>query len=257
MADKPSKPDTGADRPPGGIPPLNPDVIALGTRALEPLRAYHQHKVVGIENIPLEGPLILVVNHSLATYDGFFLGMAITEERGREPYGLADNLIFKIPGLKQFARAIGLVPASPAAGEALLKEGRMLAVAPGGMREALRPSDERHRVRWDKRKGFIRLAIRSQAPIVLGACPRADEIYHVFENPLTKLAYSRLKIPLPIALGRGPTVIPRAIPLTHYLAPPLQPPPYNEATFTKDVDAFHGEVVSAMNDLMDHAIAQE
>ena len=237
------------------IPPLNHRVIELGTRALAPLRNYHQHKVVGIEHIPKTGPLILVVNHSLATYDGFFLGMAATEERGREPYGLADDLIFKIPGLKQFALSVGLVPASPAAGEALLKSGKMLFIAPGGMREALRPSEERHRVRWDTRKGFVRLAIKSGASIVLGACPRADEIYKVYENPLTKLAYSRFKVPFPVAFGRGPTFVPKAIPLTHYLAPAMAPPPYNEATFVDDVDAFHGEIVQAMNDLMDHAIS--
>ena len=124
-------------------------------------------------------------------------------------------------------------------------------LSPGGMRESLRPSTQRYRISWEGRLGFARLAIRAQVPVILAACPAADDIYTVYENPLTELVYQRFKWPLPIAHGLGPTALPRPIKLTHYLSHPIAPPPLQgEGANEELVTAYHAKLVHEMGKLL-------
>ncbi len=232
-------------------PPLASDtVLRLGGRLLGPLRRYHKHRVVGAENVPGHGGALLVVNHSLATYDGFLLALALYEETGRLATGLGDKLIFRTPGLRSLALDMGIVPGEPDAGLRMLRQGHLVGVAPGGMREALRPTSERYNIRWDRRRGFVRLAIEAGVPLVLAACPAADEMYTVYENRLTKAAYYNWRLPIPLVRGVGPTLIPRPVELVHHVAPPIHPPQYDASRFEQQVDALHAEVVRTMESLL-------
>jgi 1-acyl-sn-glycerol-3-phosphate acyltransferase len=216
-------------------------------------RAYHDHEVVGLEHVPTEGPVLMAVNHSLASYDIFLLCGVILDQLQRVPTALGDNLIFRTPTLRRMATAAGVVPANPINGEEVLRRGRLVIVAPGGMREALRPGEERYKLRWDRRKGFVRLALRSGSPIQLAACPNADRMYRVYENSLTKLAYKRFKIPLPFLRGWGPSLLPRPVKLVHLLSEPLHPEPVDEERFTEQVDDWHATVCARMEALMEEA----
>jgi 1-acyl-sn-glycerol-3-phosphate acyltransferase len=236
---------------PDDVTPIaSPTTLRRARRILAPLARYHRFTVEGLENLPLTGPVLLAVHHSLATYDGFLIGSAIYEGTGRLPRGLGDDRIFQIPGLGALARDIGIVPASPEAGERLLREGHVLGVAPGGMWESLRPRDERRQSRWDNRKGFARLALRTGAPLVMAACPAADDLYTVYPNPLTDRVYRRVHLPVPIVRGIGPTVLPRPIKLTAYLSRPLFPPAYDPAHEEAQVDALHAEATAIMAELL-------
>ena len=117
----------------------------------------------------------------------------------------------------------------------------MLGVAPGGMREALRPSNERYQLKWHKRKGFIKLAIQEQTPIVLAACPNADRIFKVYESFITSLMYRKFKVPVPLFKGYGLSYVPRPVKLTHYLSKPIAPPklPSGESPSDEMIDHFH------------------
>ena len=217
---------------------------------LKPLRLYHRYEVRGLEKFPKEGRLILAVHHSLATYDGFLLGLEIFEKKNRLPKGLGDDLLFKLPVTKDLAPEIGLVPASHENAKELLENEELLAIAPGGMRESLRPSHERYNVRWGKRKGFVRLAIETGTPIVLAACPSADRIFKVYENPLTALAYKKFKFPLPIFRGWGLSMVPRPVKLTHYLSAPIIPPKMDKENLELQVNTFHNVLIKEMERLM-------
>jgi 1-acyl-sn-glycerol-3-phosphate acyltransferase len=235
---------------PTPVPDADPAVIRRVVRILRPLQLYHRHQVRGMEHIPRSGPALLVVHHSLATYDGFMLGLSIFEQTGRPPRGLGDDLIFRTPMLGRGARAIGIVPASPTAGEDLLRAGELVGVAPGGMWEGLRPRSERYQTRWEGRRGFIRLALRCGAPLVLAACPRADDLYTVYGSRLTDAVYAQLKAPLPLLRGLGPTLIPRPVQLTHTIAPPIQPPPYEPDREDEQVEALFAEAEGTMRALL-------
>lgn len=228
----------------------DPVIEQLMESVIEPLKDYHKYRVQGLEHIPHHGRAILAISHSFATYDALLLGHEIYQETGRLITALGDNLIFKIPGLARFASLCGVKPANPKNGQLLLEQGRIVTVAPGGMREALRPSNEKYQVRWHKRKGFIRLALLTQTPIILAACPAADDLYSLYESRLTKLFYRYLKVPVPVLRGYGPTLLPRPVILTHYLSEPIHPPPLRYRHLEQQIDVFHADIVHAMNGLM-------
>ena len=233
--------------------PINPQILRVADNVLGPLTRYHRYEVNGLGNIPATGPCLLVLNHSFATYDGFLLAYHIYKKGGRLIKALGDDLIFKLPFLPDWADEIGIHRARPETGQSLLADGHLLGVAPGGMREALRPSTEKFQIRWHKRQGFARLAVETGVPVVLCACPAADEIFSLYSSYLTKLSYRYLKIPVPIVRGLGPSLIPRPIKLTHYLSKPFAPPVYDELTFDSSVNMFHRRLMLEMRKMLtDH-----
>lgn len=233
-------------------------LVARVTPWYRAMRRYHRYRVIGLENVPLSGPGLVVFTHSLATYDIFMLGAAIYLERQRLIASLVDRLVFKLPLLAGAARAIDGVPGSPEAARALLLGGRLVGVAPGGMREALRPSSERYRVCWQGRTGFARLAMTARVPVVLSACPRADDIYFVRGNALTRAVYERFRVPLPLARGLGPTALPRPVRLTQVIDEPLWAPDYEGESPSDDaVLAFHATLTKRMEALIQHGLSYD
>ena len=134
----------------------------------------------------------------------------------------------------------------------LLKEGNLVAVAPGGMFEAIRPSEERYEIRWDKRKGFCRLAMDAQSPIILAACPAADDLYTLYSNPFTEALYHKFRVPLPMLRGVGMSFLPRPVQLTHELAGPFIPPEWtrDKAEDEALLMRFHNTCIQEMEELM-------
>ena len=130
---------------------------------------WYRGEVRGLGNIPESGPVLLVGNHSGGnmTPDTVIFTLAFSTYFGveRHFYQLAHNLVLSMPGLG-FLRRYGTVAASPANAEQALRSGAALLVYPGGDYEVHRPSWERHRVDFNGRKGFIRLALEQNVPIV-------------------------------------------------------------------------------------------
>lgn len=226
-------------------------VINGARRVLSGLARYHRHKVYGLEHIPAEGPALIAVNHSLATYDVGLLVLAVLNARGRMMRGLGDRSLFTTPGLRQVATRLGAVDADPDNALRLFDEGELVVVAPGGMREALRTREERYRIQWEDRRGFARLALRAGVPVILAACPRADDLFTAYRNPLTPRIYRRLKLPLPVARGLGPTTLPRPVALSHTLRAPISPP---EGPVEANLTDFHAQLVWEMESLMKQAL---
>ncbi len=235
------------------LPPFDERFIAKVMPVFHLLFLYHQYEAKGLQHIPQRGGAILAVNHSFATYDGFLLGVKLYLETGRTPCGLVDNKLFCAPFIADTSRQFRLSPANHANGERLLRQGELLMVAPGGMREAIRPTrTESFRVRWDKRIGFVRLAVNAQVPIILAGCPNSDLLYDVIPTYLTKLFYKKLKLPFVLLKGLGGGLIPRPIKLTHWVSPPFYPPPRPDNLEEEDqvVHQFHEKIISSMQELM-------
>jgi 1-acyl-sn-glycerol-3-phosphate acyltransferase len=216
-------------------------------RLLEGMAIYHGHRAHGLHHIPDSGCLV-VVNHSLATYDVGLLVLRIYQQTGRLPRGLGDRAIFQTPGLAKFADMIGIVQGSPEVAEQLLRNGEIVVVAPGGMREALRPSSQAYELSWLGRKGFVKLAVNAQVPIILAACPKADDIYTVYDNPVTRAIYQRYRIPVPLLRGIGLSAIPRPVRLVHWLSKPMQPP--TGEIDDELLDRFYAELTEKMEVMM-------
>src|SRR5436305_8191871 len=130
---------------------------------------YFRAEVQGLENIPADGPVLLVGNHSGGniTPDTLVFTLAFNTYFGveRRFYQLAHNLVLAMPQLASL-RKYGTVAASPENANKALDSGAALLVYPGGDYEVHRPSWESARVDFNGRKGYIRLALEKNVPIV-------------------------------------------------------------------------------------------
>jgi 1-acyl-sn-glycerol-3-phosphate acyltransferase len=130
---------------------------------------YFRAEVRGLQNIPEEGPVLLVGNHSGGnlTPDTHVFTLAFSTYFGveRKFHQLAHNLVLSMPGLGSL-RKYGTVAATPENAERALDVGAALLVYPGGDYEVHRPSWESGRVDFGGRRGFIRLAQRRKVPLV-------------------------------------------------------------------------------------------
>jgi 1-acyl-sn-glycerol-3-phosphate acyltransferase len=130
---------------------------------------WYRGEVRGLGNIPETGPVLLVGNHSGGnlTPDTLVFTLAFNTYFGVERafFQLAHNLVLSMPGLGQL-RKFGTVAASHENARKALGAGAALLVYPGGDYEVHRPSWERNRVNFGGRRGFIRLAIDQNVPVV-------------------------------------------------------------------------------------------
>ncbi len=137
---------------------------------LERFAGYFDAEVRGLENLPAQGPLMLVGNHSGGALapDVAALLLAWYQQRGLDELlvGLAFDAAFGLPVLGSILRRLGLLPASQQNARRVLREGASLLVYPGGAHEVFRPWAERNRVDFAGHRGFVRLALREQVPVL-------------------------------------------------------------------------------------------
>jgi len=148
----------------------DPDYIRESLPGLWMLASiYFRGEVRGLERIPAEGPVLLVGNHSggNVTPDTSVFTLAFNTYFGveRRFYQLAHNLVVSMPYLG-FLRKYGTVAASPENANKALDTGAVLLVYPGGDYEVHRPSWDGAKVDFNRRKGFIRLALDKGVPLV-------------------------------------------------------------------------------------------
>jgi 1-acyl-sn-glycerol-3-phosphate acyltransferase len=127
-------------------------------------------EVRNLGNIPEKGPVLLVGNHSggNVTPDTFIFTLAFSSYFGieRKFHQLAHNLVVALPISGALVRKGGTVAASHKNAEKALRAGAVLLVYPGGDWETHRPIWDSAKVDFAGRKGFIRLALDQDVPIV-------------------------------------------------------------------------------------------
>jgi len=236
------------------------DVNAIGRMmpAVGLLERYFRYRVSNLERIPSEGPALIAMNHGALPVDVPLLGRKIFKATGRLPRSLTDNLIFKAPGLREVALAIGAVAGHPETARELLDQGNLVIVMPGGAPEAFKSSSKAYQLYWRKRLGFARLAIRAQVPVIPAACIGIDELFDIpwdmFEAG--KKIFGVRSLPFGIAWGAG-LGIPRRVPLAQYIGHPIHPDVPSEAADDEvEVARFRDRVVESMEELMDAGLRQ-
>ncbi len=166
---------------------------------------YHRMALEG--GPPPQGPCIYVTLHGagdlvldlvLASY---LLQWKGWYERGEPHLPLrivaAQSKIERfLPGLPRAKELAGIIGTSERACLAVLERGEQLLITPGGMREA-QPSRDFYRLRWEGRYGFVRLALKTGAPIVPLAVVGGAAAYPGFR--VRKLSFWS-PLPLPVRL---------------------------------------------------------
>jgi 1-acyl-sn-glycerol-3-phosphate acyltransferase len=227
-------------------------------------------QVRGLENIPEEGPVLLVGNHSGGnlTPDTLVFTLAFNTYFGveRRFFQLAHNLVLTMPGLG-YLRKYGTVAASPENADKALSSGAALLVYPGGDYEVHRPSWESGKVDFGGRKGFIRLALAKDVPIVpvvsiggqetalflsrgewLARLLRLDKIFRLKVLPIS--------LALPWGLNVGDML--GHIPLPAKISVQVLPPIHLRREFGRnpDIDEVYDEVMRRMQATLD-SLAEE
>jgi 1-acyl-sn-glycerol-3-phosphate acyltransferase len=139
-------------------------------------------ETTGIENVPGEGPALMVANHSgVLPWDGLMIKVALKQEHpSRRPCRmLALDMFALLPILAPLLSRTGAVRASQENGARLLEKGELVGVFPEGVKGVGKLYRNRYRLARFGRGGFVRLALRTRAPIVPCAVVGAEEIYPV------------------------------------------------------------------------------
>ncbi len=155
---------------PGDLDDRDPDFM----RELLPglwllVSAWYRPDIRGLENIPREGPVLVVGNHSGGTSspEVFISQLAISTYFGveRPHFQLAHRMVLHSP-LGWMLRRFGTIEADHGNAEQALDAGAIVTVFPGGDYEVFRPSWQSARVDMGGRKGFLRLAMAKGVPVV-------------------------------------------------------------------------------------------
>jgi 1-acyl-sn-glycerol-3-phosphate acyltransferase len=249
----------------------DPDYIRENLPAMWLLATlYFRAEVRGLGNVPEEGGVLLVANHSGGNVspETGIITLAFSAYFGveRRYHQLAHNLVVSTPGLG-FLRKYGTVAASHENARLALGSGAALLVFPGGDYEVHRPSWHRNRVDFGGRKGFIRLALDQNVPIVpivtVGGqetalfLTRGEGIAKALRiDRLFRLKVLPISIALPWGINIGDML--GHIPLPAKITTEVLPPIHLREEFgdDPDVDEVYDHVMRVMQETLD-ALASE
>ncbi|MDX6636552.1 MAG: hypothetical protein QOJ01_63 [Solirubrobacterales bacterium] len=130
---------------------------------------WYRAEVRNLANVPENGPVLLVGNHTGGNLSPetiiFTLAFQTFFGVERRFHQLAHNLVLASP-LGPYLKKFGTVAASHENATRALEAGSAVLVFPGGDWEVSRPSWQSSRIDFGGRRGFVRLALEQNVPIV-------------------------------------------------------------------------------------------
>jgi 1-acyl-sn-glycerol-3-phosphate acyltransferase len=155
------------------------------TDALLPITAWVYRnwwrvQTIGVENVPADGPALLVANHAgVIPYDGAMVRTAVLLEhpQPRHTRALVLDGLFSMPVASWLMRRTGNTLAHDADARRLLDNGELVLVFPEGAKGTGKQYRDRYRLRRFGRGGFVEVALRSGAPIIPISIVGSEEIH--------------------------------------------------------------------------------
>jgi 1-acyl-sn-glycerol-3-phosphate acyltransferase len=141
----------------------------------------------GWHHIPSTGQVMFVGSHNggLAAPDMFMFMYDWFRRYGtsRVVYGLMHPMVWQTnSGISKLAVEVGAIQAHPKMALAALNSGASILVYPGGVEDVFRPFKMRHQIHLAGRKGFIKIALREEIPIIPAISLGAHENLLVIAN---------------------------------------------------------------------------
>ncbi|MBI2712393.1 MAG: 1-acyl-sn-glycerol-3-phosphate acyltransferase [Bdellovibrio sp.] len=161
------------------------DFVAKIEPFLEGLYKYYfRCDIQGWDNIPQTKALYVGNHNGLLTFEVLMMFYAYWKHFGnsRKALGLAHSVALNNPFFKWLIPRLGAIPADPDIAIEALKRDYSLLVYPGGEKESFRPFTERKKVDFYQRKGFIKLALKAQVPLVPIVSIGAHESYVILHR---------------------------------------------------------------------------
>eukprot|EP00075_Anas_platyrhynchos_P018788 XP_027308041.1 transmembrane protein 68 isoform X1 [Anas platyrhynchos] len=166
-------------------------------------RIWHGYELHGVENLP-EGPGILVYYHGAIPIDYLYFLSRLFLWKKRLCLSVADHFVFRLPGLKLLLEVTGVMPGTREECLSALKNGHLVSISPGGVREALF-SDESYQLMWGNRKGFAQVALDAKVPIIPMYTQNVREGYRMFkERRFFRKLYESTRLPFTPPYGGLP-----------------------------------------------------
>ena len=141
-------------------------------------QSYFRVQHEGLDRIPLSGRCLIVSNHSgTVPLDGLMLRtlMRLEHPAARSLRWLTEDIVHHLPFVGTAFNRLGAVRACQENGQRLLQADELVAAFPEGVKGIGKLYRDRYRVQRFGRGGFIRLALRTQAPVVPCAIVGAEE----------------------------------------------------------------------------------
>lgn len=143
-------------------------------------KTYWRVEISGIENVPDEGRALLVSNHSgQLPWDGTMVGMAVLNEHParRLVRTLYATWFPTLPFISSLFTKCGQALATEDNGIRLLEQDQLVAVFPEGYKGVGKLFKDRYRLARFGRGGFVRMALKAQAPMIPVSVVGAEETY--------------------------------------------------------------------------------
>lgn len=160
---------------PFGFHPQSIKYPLLLTRWL--YRNYFRCEAKGLENIPADGPCLLVANHSgQLPFDAMVILTAVMLEapHPRAARSMVERFVPTLPFVSYLFNRWGQITGTPENCQRLLRDGEMILVFPEGTAGISKPFSQRYQLAAFGH-GFMRMALEAQAPIVPVAVIGAEE----------------------------------------------------------------------------------
>jgi len=135
-------------------------------------------EALGLDHVPARGRALLVANHAGSLpYDSAMVMHAVRRDHPsrRDVRPLVEDTVFHLPFLGPVMNRIGGVRADPENAERLLQKDELVAVFPEGEKGMGKLWKDRYRLQRFGRGGFVKLALRTGAPIIPVAVVGAEE----------------------------------------------------------------------------------
>lgn len=168
---------------------------------------------------------------------------------------LSASVLFLIPLVRELALWTGCIDARRSVAEKAIKGGNSILVLPGGEAEQIRTEYQKERVYLTRRKGFIKLAMRHNIPVVPSYVFGVSDYYYTsnaFFQP--RLWFQkRLGVCIPLAVGLfGSVFCPFPVKTTIVCGEPLTFATKDKDSPTPDeLDAAHQKFCKTLQQLFD------
>jgi 1-acyl-sn-glycerol-3-phosphate acyltransferase len=200
--------------------PLDMDLLKRIHPLIKFISYYFRPTYIGIDNIPAQGPALLVGNHGILGFDAAFIFLGIYEATGRMTRGLGDYHLFLDPISRKFWTRLGGLTGTQENAIRFLEAGHLVNVYPGGARDAMKGPEGRYKLHWEKSFGFIEVAMKTGVPIILHMGIGTDDTYRIMgKMRLFARILGHSKYAIPVWFGWGP--LPRPVKFCYYISRPI------------------------------------
>lgn len=116
---------------------------------------------------------------------------------------LTASVLFRVPIIRELGLWTSCIDASRTVAEKSLERGRSILVRPGGEAEQLRTTRGREIIYLKRRKGFLRLAMKKNVPVVPSYVFGASDYHHTWNGffPPREWLQKRFGVCIPLAIG--------------------------------------------------------